>query len=171
MFWTTSTLPTESRARICATLNARIADGVDLATQLRVVRWNLRGVAFARVQPLLHVIETDLQHRLDHLAERVVALGGRAFGSARYAAHASRIQECWSGSLGESDQVLLAADRIGCFLEGVREARRIAEGLQDTETVAVLASLVRDFERAAFTLRGATEMAAAEPAMSASAPG
>ena len=165
MFWTTSTLTTEARGRVCAQLNARLADGVDLATQIRVARWNLRGIEFARVQPLLHVVETDLQHRLDQIAERIIELGGRAFGSARYAAHASRIQECWSGSLGEADQVLLAADRIGCFLEGAREARKLAEELDDKETVMVLASIIRDFERAAFTLRRATEAAEAAGAV------
>lgn len=98
MFWTPTTLPADVCARICATRNGRLADGVDLASQLRVMRWNLHGVAFACVQPLLHVIETDLEHRLDQIAERIAALGVRAFGSARYAAHASRINEFWSGS-------------------------------------------------------------------------
>ena len=160
MFWTPTTLPTDVCARICATLNARLADGVDLASQLRVMRWNLHGVSFARVQPLLHVIETDLEHRLDQIAERVSALGGRAFGSARYAAQASRINEFWSGALEESDQVMLACDRISRFLDCTRESRRICESLDDRDTAVILAAILRDFERAIFTLRGAMDFAA-----------
>src|SRR5690242_785428 len=46
MYQSPSHLPPEARAQIAAALNARLADGLDLHSQIKVAHWNIKGPQF-----------------------------------------------------------------------------------------------------------------------------
>jgi hypothetical protein len=50
-----SHLPEPARAKLAETLNARLADGLDLHSQIKVAHWNIKGPQFASLHPLFSV--------------------------------------------------------------------------------------------------------------------
>src|SRR5262245_422399 len=93
MYRSPSPLPEEKRSLIVETLNARLADGIDLHSQIKVAHWNVKGPQFASLHPLFESFATSLAAHNDAVAERAVTLGGRALGTARHVAGASRLAE------------------------------------------------------------------------------
>src|SRR6186713_1779700 len=93
MYKSPSHLPEEARARIADALNARLADGLDLHSQIKVAHWNIKGPQFAALHPLFETFAVSLANFNDSIAERAVTLGGKAFGTVRHVAKTSRINE------------------------------------------------------------------------------
>ena len=152
-----SHLPTEARATIADTLNDRLADGLDLHSQIKVAHWNIKGPQFAALHPLFETFATSLAAHNDDVAERAVTLGGKAYGTARHVATTSKLPEYPQETTRDLEHVRLLADRIEKFLEGVRESRRIGEKVGDTDTVDILTGIVTEFEKHAWLLRASLE--------------
>ena len=74
-------------------LSARLADAVDLGTQARQAQWNVKGPQFNSFQILFDGVHDAINGYVDLLAERVVQLGGVAFGTARQTATRSTLTE------------------------------------------------------------------------------
>jgi len=68
----------------------RLSDTIDLQTQAKHAHWNLKGLQFFELHQLFDQIAAHLEEHTDPIAERIVALGGFAAGTARHvAAHSS----------------------------------------------------------------------------------
>ena len=93
MYRSPSRLSDTARSAVADTLNARLADGLDLHGQIKVAHWNIKGPHFAALHPLFETFAVSLADHNDSFAERAVALGGRAYGSARHVAKTSRLPE------------------------------------------------------------------------------
>ncbi len=93
MYKSPSHLPEAARTDLIATLNARLADGLDLHSQIKVAHWNIKGPQFAALHPLFDTFATSLALHNDSIAERAVTLGGKAYGTARHVATTSRLPE------------------------------------------------------------------------------
>ena len=157
MYKSPSQLPEEARAKISETLNARLADGLDLHSQIKVAHWNIKGPQFAALHPLFETFAVSLATHNDTIAERAVTLGGRAYGTARHVAKASRLPEYPQETSRDLEHVKLLAERIERYLDGDRESRGIAEKLGDTDTVDLLTGIVSEFEKHAWFLRASLE--------------
>src|ERR1043165_1709170 len=120
-----SPLPEQSRSTIAAMLNARLADGLDLHSQIRGAHWNIKGPQFAALHPLFETFAVGLAGYNDAIAERAVTLGGRALGTARHVAKASSLPEYPQETQRDMEHVRLLADRIEKYLEGARESRGV----------------------------------------------
>lgn len=153
MYKTPSHLPEAARAEISRTLDARLADGLDLHSHIKVAHWNVRGPQFPSLHPLFEQFATQLAVHNDAIAERAVTLGGIAHGTARQVASASRIPEYPNDATRDLDHVRALADRFDAYLAGVRESRSVAERLADTDTVDLLTGAISDFEKNAWFLR------------------
>src|SRR5918911_836928 len=93
MYRSPSPLSEQSRAPIAASLNERLADGLDLHSQIKVAHWNIKGPQFAALHPLFETFAVSLANFNDAIAERAVTLGARAYGTARHVAKASGLPE------------------------------------------------------------------------------
>ena len=153
MYKTPSTLPEAARADVVRTLNDRLADGLDLHSQLKVAHWNVRGPQFPALHPLFEQFATQLAQHNDSLAERAVTLGGLAGGGTRAVARSSRLPHYPADTTRDLDHVKLLAERFEVYLAGVRESRATAERLADTDTVDLLTGVITDFEKNAWFLR------------------
>ena len=91
MYKSPSRLSEHARVNIADTLNARLADGLDLHSQLKVAHWNIKGPQFASLHPLFETFAVSLANHNDTLAERAVTLGAKAYGTVRHAASTSRL--------------------------------------------------------------------------------
>jgi len=157
MYKSPSQLPETARASISETLNARLTDGLDLHSQIKVAHWNIKGPGFAALHPLFETFAVGLAAFNDEIAERAVTLGGRAYGTARHVAKGSRLPEYPADASRDVDHVKLLAERFEAYLGGVRESRSIAEKLGDTDTVDLFTRVVSDFEKHAWFLRASLE--------------
>jgi starvation-inducible DNA-binding protein len=153
MYKSPSHLPETSRTRLADALNSVLADGLDLHSQIKVAHWNIKGPQFAALHPLFETFAIGLAVHTDAVAERAVTLGGRAYGTARHVAKASRLPDYPADTTRDVDHVALLADRFEAFLAGVRTARTAGEQLGDTDTVDLLTGIVTEFEKHAWFLR------------------
>jgi starvation-inducible DNA-binding protein len=157
MYKSPSPLPAETRSKIADTLNARLADGLDLHSQIKVAHWNIKGPQFAALHPLFETFAVGLAGHNDAIAERAVTLGGRAYGSARHVAKVSSLPEYPQDTQRDMEHVKLLAERIEKYLEGARESRAVGEKLGDTDTVDLLTGIITEFEKHAWFLRASLE--------------
>jgi len=157
MYKSPSPLPEDVRTQIADTLNARLADGLDLHSQIKVAHWNIKGPQFAALHPLFEMFAVSLANHNDAVAERAVTLGAKAFGTARHVSKMSRLPEYPQETTRDLEHVKLLAERIERYLEGVRESRALGERLADTDTVDLLTGIITEFEKHAWFLRASLE--------------
>lgn len=157
MYKSPSPLSEDVRTKIAGTLNERLADGLDLHSQIKVAHWNIKGPQFAALHPLFETFAVSLAAHNDAIAERAVTLGAKAYGTVRHVAKASTLAEYPQETTRDMEHVKLLADRIEKYLEGTRESRRLAESLVDTDTVDLLTGIITEFEKHAWFLRASLE--------------
>ena len=97
LYATKNDLPEATRNQVIALCNARLADSVDLQTQVKQAHWNVKGPEFIALHELFDKINEDVEEYVDLTAERVVQLGGTALGTARLAIQASKLSEYPAG--------------------------------------------------------------------------
>jgi starvation-inducible DNA-binding protein len=153
MYRSPSALSEASRIAIANTLNERLADGLDLHSQIKVAHWNIKGPNFASLHPLFETFANSLALHNDTVAERAVTLGALAYGTARHVAQTSRLPEYARDTTRDLDHVRLLAERIEVYLEGMRASRKIAEAEVDVDTVDMLTGMISEFEKHAWFLR------------------
>jgi starvation-inducible DNA-binding protein len=152
-FSSPSTLSESSRTRLATTLNDRLADGIDLYTQLKVAHWNIKGPLFAAVHPLLDQYATEIAAYNDDVAERAVILGALASGTARHVARSSRLPEYPQETTRDVDHLRLLVERFDAYLEGLRTSRTIADQEGDLDTSDLLTTMVEETEKRGWFLR------------------
>ncbi len=157
MYKSPSQLPEEARVKIADTLNARLADGLDLHSQIKVAHWNIKGPNFASLHPLFETFAVALAGYNDEIAERAVTLGGRAYGTVRHVAKSSKLVDYPQETTRDLEHVKLLAERFEKYLEGARESRNTADKLGDADTVDLFTRLVQEFEKHAWFLRASLE--------------
>jgi|SRR5688572_6214832 len=157
MYKSPSQLPEDARVKIADTLNARLADGLDLHSQIKVAHWNIKGPGFAAFHPLFETFAVALAGYNDEIAERAVTLGGRAYGTVRHVSKASKLSEYPQETTRDLEHVKLLAERFEKYLEGVRESRELSEKLSDADTVDLFTRVAQEFEKHAWFLRASLE--------------
>ena len=150
-------LPEKTRATIAKDLNAILVDGLDLHSQIKVAHWNIKGPQFAALHPLFESFAVALAGHNDTIAERAVALGAVATGTARQTAKTSRISEYPGDTAQGSEHVALLAERFETYLKGLRTARKTAEQAGDADTVDLLTGIVTEFEKYGWFLQATLE--------------
>jgi len=157
MYRSPSHLSESARQTLSDVLNARLADGLDLHSQIKVAHWNIKGPQFAALHPLFETFAVSLANFNDAIAERAVTLGGKAFGTVRHVAKTSRINEYPQETTRDLEHVKLLAERFDKYLTGVRESRTLAEKLGDTDTVDLFTQVVTEFEKNTWFLRASLD--------------
>ena len=157
MFKSPSPLSEATRRSIGETLNARLSDGLDLHSQIKVAHWNIKGPQFAALHPLFETFAVSLANHNDAVAERAVTLGARSYGTARHVAKSSKLPDYPQDTTRDLEHVKLLVERIEKYLEGVRASRTAGEELEDTDTVDLLTGIITEFEKHAWFLRASLE--------------
>src|ERR1044071_6842924 len=93
MYETENDISQKRRSELNALMNQRLADAVDLQTQIKQAHWNVKGPNFIGLHQLFDEIDEAVESYVDLIAERVVQLGGIAEGTARMAAARSQLEE------------------------------------------------------------------------------
>jgi starvation-inducible DNA-binding protein len=90
---TLNDVPKAARASLVGLLNQRLADAIDLQTQVKQAHWNVKGPHFIALHELFDDVYEAVTEYVDLIAERAVQLGGIAEGTARVVAGRSRLDE------------------------------------------------------------------------------
>src|SRR5690349_1030313 len=157
MYKSPSHLSEDTRIAIADQLNARLSDGLDLHSQIKVAHWNIKGPQFAALHPLFETFAVSLAAFNDSIAERAVTLGARAYGTVRHVAKTSSLAEYPQETSRDLEHVRLLAERFEKYLDNARQSRSLAEKLNDTDTVDLFTSIVTEFEKNAWFLRASLE--------------
>ena len=157
MFKSPSPLSEAARKSIGESLNATLAEGLDLHSQIKVAHWNVKGMHFASLHPLFETFAVALAAFNDQVAERAVTLGSKAYGTARHVAKVSSLPEYPQETTRDLDHVKLLVERIESYLVNVRKGRDVAEQQRDQDTVDLLTGIIVEFEKNAWFLRASLE--------------
>jgi len=157
MYKSPSHLPEDARVEVANQLNARLSDGLDLHSQIKVAHWNIKGPQFAALHPLFETFAVSLAAFNDSIAERAVTLGARAYGTVRHVAKASGLPDYPQDTSRDLEHVRLLAERFEKYLDNVRQSRSVAEKQNDTDTVDLFTGIVTEFEKNAWFLRASLE--------------
>ena len=144
---TENDIPKAVRGELVEILNQRLADIIDLHTQLKQAHWNVKGPHFIGLHELFDKIAEDVESYVDMIAERVVQLGGIAEGTARVAASRSRLEEYPLEIADGSAHVEAVARALSTF---GREARMMideAETLGDADTADMFTEISRAIDK------------------------
>ena len=72
VYETENDLPKAARVVLIGILNQKLADIIDLQTQLKQAHWNVKGPHFIGLHELFDKIAEDVESYVDMIAERVV---------------------------------------------------------------------------------------------------
>ena len=136
-----------TRAAMVDLLNARLADAVDLATQMKQAHWNVKGPSFIALHELFDGIHTAVQGHVDNLAERITTLGGTARGTAEAVAEGSRLPAYPLEIHAGADHVEAVSVALAAFGAGIRAAIAEAGEAGDADTEDLFVEVSRDIDK------------------------
>jgi starvation-inducible DNA-binding protein len=116
--------------KIEAELRPLQMDLMALALQGKQLHWNVDGRQFMSVHAQLDTIVSDARTWTDELAERLVAIGGRADGQPSDIGRESSLEEVAKGRIPDSEAIRLITDRVG---QVASRARSSCENLATTD--------------------------------------
>jgi starvation-inducible DNA-binding protein len=152
MLKTRNDIKSNTRKAVCALLNERLADTIDLALATKQAHWNLRGPGFIGVHEMLDKFRKDLDTHIDVIAERVSQLGGLAQGTVQGVAAASALKP-YPADLVDLDQHVAAlGERYAACGAALREAIDKSDELGDANAADILTAASRSVDKALWML-------------------
>jgi len=89
MFKTQIDIPSNSKKAVIEMMNKALAATLDLALIIKQAHWNVKGPRFIMIHEMLDGFRETLDEHTDTIAERVVQLGGVAYGTTQNIAEAT----------------------------------------------------------------------------------
>ena len=133
------------KQEIIANLNAALATNVDLSLVAKQAHWNVRGPNFMAVHELFDTISQEARQYSDELAERAVALGGLAQGTAQQLVANTILPEMSSTETRWEALVRCVHDRM---LAASDQAREFAKDLDDDlGTQDIYTEIIRGYDK------------------------
>jgi starvation-inducible DNA-binding protein len=147
MYNTRIDLSISVREKIILRLQARLADSVDLFTQVKQAHWNVKGPSFIALHELFDEIAEIVEEHSDLLAERITALGGRADGTARVAAAQSNLEEYPLDIAAGMRHAAAVGEKLAAFGKSIRSDIDHAAELGDADTADLFTQISRDMDK------------------------
>src|SRR5678815_1863900 len=151
LYNTENDLPKPTRETVVGLINQRLADIVDLKTQIKQAHWNVKGPHFIGLHKLFDDIAQDVEEYMDLIAERAVQLGGVAEGTARVAANHSRLGE-YPLTIGDGAlHIEAVAKALSDFGHEVRMTINEVQTLEDAGTADLFTDGSRGIDTVSYT--------------------
>jgi starvation-inducible DNA-binding protein len=144
-------IPADVRAKVVALLNQQLANLSDLYSQTLQAHWNVRGQEFYQLHKLFEELAEPFDEHIDTVAERIVTLGGVAFGTVRCAAENSEIKE-FPLKPGAMEYVTALVERYAKVGNSVRKAIDTSADAGDADTADLLTAVSRDLDKGLYFL-------------------
>jgi starvation-inducible DNA-binding protein len=147
LYETENDLPRNARVELIGIINQRLADIIDLQTQLKQAHWNVKGPHFIGLHELFDKIAEEVEGYVDMIAERVVQLGGIAEGTVRVAAARSRLEEYPLDIADGTAHVEAVARALSTFGREARMTIEETEALEDADTADIFTEISRGIDK------------------------
>ena len=147
LYETENDIPQKRRAELNLLMNQRLADAVDLQSQMKQAHWNVKGPSFIGLHKLFDEIDEAVEEYVDLIAERIVQLGGIAEGTARVAAERSRLEEYPLDIANSVDHVRAVSKALSTFGREVRNTISEADELDDADTADLFTEVSRGIDK------------------------
>jgi len=160
---TLNDLPESARAQVIDLLNERLADAIDLQTQMKQAHWNVKGPQFIALHKLFDEIDEAVEEYVDLLAERVVQLGGIAEGTARIAAERSELPEYPPTIATGEEHVWAVSNALASFGTRIRRAIDETGDLDDSDSADICTEISRGVDKWLWFVEAHAEAAKIKP--------
>lgn len=146
-FATHNDLPQRVRSTLLPLLNQQLADTFDLYSQVKQAHWTVKGMHFMQLHLLFDEIANSLVEQLDTIAERAMALGGMALGTARLAADNSHLPEYPTEIVDGKQVVQVLTQRFAYHAATTRAAITAATDHGDQATADLFTEISRSVDK------------------------
>lgn len=147
MHKTKNDLAKGKREKVIEILNARLADVIDLKTQAKQAHWNVKGIHFIGLHELFDQVATAAEAHTDLIAERITALGGTAYGTARVVAQNSSLSEYPLEIVDGTAHVDALSTAMSDFGKKVRKGIDETDDLGDKDTADLFTEVSREIDK------------------------
>ncbi len=147
MHQTRNDTKSNAKAVSIATLNARLADGIDLSLITKQAHWNLKGPQFIGIHLMLDGFRTEQDDWTDKMAERITQLGGTARGTAVEVAKTSKLTPYPTDTYAVADHLAALIDRFAAFANAVRENIDETDEAGDAGTADLFTEVSRGIDK------------------------
>ncbi len=124
MYKTKIDLSEKIRRNVIVILNDRLADAIDLQSQVKQAHWNVKGPNFIALHELFDKISDLVLEQIDEIAERVTSLGGTAEGTVAVAAKRSKLKNYPLSITAGKDHLFYLSTQLSVFGKAVRSGHR-----------------------------------------------
>jgi starvation-inducible DNA-binding protein len=140
-------VPENNRQALIALLNARLADSIDLRSQIKWAHWNVKGMHFIQLHELFDSVSSHVDDQSDTIAERITTLGGVANGTAREVAARTGLKEADLTASDGASQLKWLVHNVAHHANALRTAVQEAGDLGDAITVDLFTELARALDK------------------------
>ena len=152
MHKTLNNLDSNARKVAIETLNARLADMIDLALITKQAHWNLKGPRFIAIHEMLDGFRTQIDGHVDTIAERAVQLGGTALGTSQVVTSQSKIEAYPTDIYKINDHLHALIERYAAVANAVRAAIGETDEAGDADAADIFTAASRDLDKALWFL-------------------
>ncbi len=145
-------LKSNTKQAVIELLNARLADGIDLALITKQAHWNLKGPQFIAVHLMLDGFRSDLDEHVDTIAERVAQLGGIALGTTQTVAKGTSLKPYPTDITSVQDHLTALVEHYAQVANSVRAGIEATDELGDADSADILTGYSRMLDKALWFL-------------------
>jgi starvation-inducible DNA-binding protein len=135
------------RRNVIRLLNERLAEAIDLQSQVKQAHWNVKGPQFMTLHELFDRISDILLTQIDDIAERVTSLGGTAEGTVAVAARRSKLKNYPLSITAGKDHLFYLSTQLAAFGKSARTTIDETEELGDAGTADLFTAISRDMDK------------------------
>jgi starvation-inducible DNA-binding protein len=135
------------RRNVVVILNDRLAEAIDLQSQIKQAHWNVKGPHFIALHELFDKISDAVLKQVDEIAERITSLGGTAEGTVAVAAKRSKLKNYPLSITSGKDHLFYLSTQVAAFGKAVRSAIDDTDELGDKDTADLLTGISRELDK------------------------
>ena len=147
MYKTKIDLPEKTRRNVITVLNERLADAIDLQSQVKQAHWNVKGPHFIALHELFDKISAAILENIDDIAERVTSLGGTAEGTVAVASKRSKLKNYPLSITAGRDHLVYLSTQLSVFGKLIRAAIDDTDQLGDADTADLFTGISRQLDK------------------------
>ena len=134
------------RDKLVQLLNRQLADTVDLRSQARQARFNVKGSFVQELSSLFDGLAQDLRQFADLIAQHINALGGNAVATVRFVAQESRLRDYPLDALDGHEHVEALLSSYARYELETCHNRKAAQELGDSGTAGLFQVILASVE-------------------------
>lgn len=135
-------------------LSLILADEMLLYVKTRKFHWNVSGNSFMEVHKLFQTQYTELEERIDEVAERINKLGGHTIGTMKEFSALTRLKESPEKYPEQKDMIQeLLTDHESLIIALRKDIEESSEKSKDAGTIDFITGIMEEHETTAWVLR------------------